>query len=401
LRASAVAFRATIRHTSVEPSKARTDRGGMPWCSRSCGKPFRSHGPWHGSWRKNDGEANAEIDLMSLVIPILGRTPEWIAVAMLLASAAGITLWTAGAIYCDVCRGAKWGRTGALGWAAAVIALFAAWRPIWQPLLAFLGVTTLFLAWWLEQKPSHDRDWHSSVAVLPRAVHTEDAITIENVRNFEYRSLEDFTARFEARTYQLANLKGVDIIFFVWEIDLIGHPVLVFDFGADGRICMSIEMRLRKGQEYSVIRGLYRQQELIFLAADARDVILRRTKHSQGQQAFLYRFAAGTEELRAVFLDYAAAINNLYEKPRWYHVMCTNCTTACYQLPSARWRFDWRVLANGRLDNALYASGRLDRTLPFAELRQLAYLNDAANGAAERAFGDDIRRELERRRHER
>ena len=55
---------------------------------------------------------------------------------------------------------------------------------------------------------------------------------------------------------------------------------------------------------------------------------------------------------------------------------------------------------NGRLDGALYEAGRLDRSLPFLELRLLAYLNDIANQAPEEGFGDHIRRELERRRNE-
>ena len=72
-----------------------------------------------------------------------------------------------------------------------------------------------------------------------------------------------------------------------------------------------------------------------------------------------------------------------------------------YHLPSRRCRCDWRVLANARLDRALHAAGRLDRSLSFPELRRTAYLNDIANRAPEDGFGDHIRRELERRRHER
>jgi predicted acylesterase/phospholipase RssA/CRP-like cAMP-binding protein len=44
-----------------------------------------------------------------------------------------------------------------------------------------------------------------------------------------------------------------------------------------------------------------------------------------------------------------------------------------YHLPSRRCRCDWRVLANARLDRALYAAGRLDRTVPFHELHRIAY----------------------------
>ena len=330
----------------------------------------------------------------------MGLFLEIITDALLLACAA-IAVWMAGAIYYDVCGGTKWGRLVALVWTVGIIAMLWFWRPLWQPIVALLGVESLFLAWWFQQKPSNDRDWDPSVAVLPRAVSDGDSITIENVRNFDYRSLEDYTPRYESRTYHLSNLKGVDVIFFDWGVGLMCHPALVFDVGSDGRICMSIEVRFLKGQDYSIVRSLYRQQELVFVAADERDIILRRTKHSQGQQAYLYRMNSNAEELKRLFRDYAAAINQLYESPRWYHVVCTNCTTTFYQLPSTQRRYDWRVIANGRLDRALYADGRLDRTLPYPELRRLAYINDIANNAPAVGFGDHIRHELERRRHER
>src|SRR5262249_48683206 len=98
-----------------------------------------------------------------------GGLTAWIIAALVLASATAITLWMAGAIYYDLCRGAKWGRWLALGWAVGVVALFARWQPLWQPFAALLGVAALFLYWWLRPKPSHDRDWDPSVAVLPRA----------------------------------------------------------------------------------------------------------------------------------------------------------------------------------------------------------------------------------------
>jgi hypothetical protein len=310
-------------------------------------------------------------------------------------------MWIAGAIYYDVCRGGRSARWVAVGWVAGVIALFAAWQPLWQPFAVLLGMGAIFLTWWLSQEPSLNREWDPSVAVLPRAVRAGDAITIENVRNFDYRSLDDFTPRYETRTVHLGNLHAADIVFFNWGSPWMSHPVLVFDFECDGRLCISIEVRFRKGQNYSILRSLYRQQELIFVVADERDIILRRTKHCQGQVAHLYHFNADRKELRAAFLGYVETINSLCESPRWYHGLCANCTTSFYRLPSRRVRWDWRVIANGRLDKALYEAGRLDRSLPFAELRQFAYVNEIANRAPEGGFGDHIRRELERRRHER
>ena len=326
---------------------------------------------------------------------------EWLVLIPVLAVASAVALWMAGAIYYDVCGARGWGRVAAAAWVVGVAALFALWRPVWQPFAALLGVTALFLAWRLRLKPSHDRDWEPAVAMLPRAARDGDAVTVENVRNFEYRSPDDFTPRYDTRTYRLSNLRGLDVIFFNWGSALMSHPVLVFDFGPDGRVCVSIEVRYRKGQTYSVLRSLYRQQELTFVVADERDVILRRTKYGRPQEAHLYRMNVPPEEVRAAFLDYVGAINSVWAAPRWYHGLTANCTTSFYRLPNSRWRLDWRVLANGRLDRALYADGRLDRTLPFEELRRLARLNDIANAAPEDGFGDHVRRELERRRHER
>jgi hypothetical protein len=331
----------------------------------------------------------------------MGGSVDFIIATLILATAAAITLWMAGAIYYDVCGGGRWGWLLAAGWVGGGVLVFTAWQPLWQPFAVLLGALTLFLAWWYRQRPSHHRDWDPTVAVLPRAVRAGDPVTIENVRNFDYRSLDDFTPRYETRTFHLASVKSADIIFFNWTTPYMCHPVLVFDFGAEGRVCMSIEVRFRKGQNYSVLRSFYRQQELIFLVADERDVILRRTKFARDQKAHLYRLTAGTEELRTAFRDYVDAINSLYDQPRWYHALCANCTTSFYQLPNSRRRCDWRVLANGRLDRALYESGRLDRTVSFPELRRISYLNEIANSAPEDGFGDCIRHELERRRHER
>src|SRR4051794_12099555 len=117
---------------------------------------------------------------------------EWMIVAPMIAVAAAVTLWMAGAIGFDVCDGGRPGPAAAAAWFGGVAALFSFWQPLWQPFLALLIFAAIFFAGWLRQKPRHDRDWDPSVAVLPRAIRDGDTITIANLRNFDYRSLEDF-----------------------------------------------------------------------------------------------------------------------------------------------------------------------------------------------------------------
>src|SRR5262245_43330880 len=147
---------------------------------------------------------------------------EWVIVA----GSAAITLWIAGAVYFDVCKGGTRGRLAAAAWSCVVLGLFVVWQPLWQPFALLMGVWGAFLVWWLRQKPSQHRDWEPAVAVLPRVVRTDDLLTIENVRNFEYRSENDVARRYETRTFHLSNLRSADIIFFSWGSAWMTHPVL-------------------------------------------------------------------------------------------------------------------------------------------------------------------------------
>jgi hypothetical protein len=131
-----------------------------------------------------------------------------LAVLLMGTIALGMVLWMAGAIYFDVGCGARWSWLPAVAWCLLMAVLFAVWRPLWCPYAALLAAALVFLGWWLSLKPSHDRPWDASVAVLPRAVRRGDVVTIENVRNNAYRSYEDFKIRYETRSYHLVNSKA-------------------------------------------------------------------------------------------------------------------------------------------------------------------------------------------------
>ena len=136
-------------------------------------------------------------------------------------------------------------------------------------MFAFFGI----VAWWLTIQPRLDRDWKPEVAVLENAVIDGEHVTIHNVRNFDYRAETDFTPRYDTRAYDLSQLRGLDLFVTYWGSPLIAHPILSFDFGDQGHICFSIETRTERGESYSAVRGFYRQFELIYVAADERDVI--------------------------------------------------------------------------------------------------------------------------------
>lgn len=308
--------------------------------------------------------------------------------------ASPIVAWLAGAIYYDVLGASKQAKWAAIAWAMLWTVAFLLWAPVWKPLALLLITLALFLAWWLRLRPSQQRDWDPHFAQVASIVMHGDVLTIHNVRNSEYHGVREGTARYETRTYRLSNLRGVDALILTWGSPWMSHPMFVFDFGPDGRICMSIEVRYRQGQRFHLLRTLFRQQELMYVVSDERDAILRRTKFMANHTLYLYRMDADDLSIRRFFLDYATSINRLAAAPRWYHGLTTNCTTSIYAQGRGHIQWDWRLLWNGTLDERLYELKFFDQRLPFARLKDLSRVNEVANAAPETGFGDYLRANL-------
>ncbi|MCB2147087.1 MAG: DUF4105 domain-containing protein [Deltaproteobacteria bacterium] len=249
----------------------------------------------------------------------------------------------------------------------------------------FLVLFALVLAaWWLLIPPSNDRNWQPDVAVLPWAEIQEHRVTVHHIRNVDYRTETDYTVRHYDRSFDLRELRSLDLFLVYWGSPSIAHTMLSFGFADGSFLCFSIETRKEVGEQYSAIKGFFKQFELTYVVADERDVVRLRTNYRIGEDVYLYRLKAPMAFARKVLLDYLREVNILREHPEWYRAMLTNCTTSILRHttpfnPGAR--FDWRLIANGYLDEMLYERGQIDRTLPFAELKQRSLINPRAQAA--------------------
>jgi hypothetical protein len=282
-----------------------------------------------------------------------------------------------------------------LGIVAFVAAVRLRHRPF-GPILALLACAAPVFLWWPTITPHNDRRWQSDMAETPWAEISGDVVTLNNFRNTERRSLTDFTPRWETRRFQLSSLRHLDFYMVYWGSPHICHTMMTFDFGAEGRVCASIEARRGWDETtYSPLAGIFRHYELLYVLGDERDLVRRRTAPGSEDQTYLFRISAPPEIVRAIFLDYLKSANALHKRAGWYHSLTTNCSTLIRKHvsaihPATPW--DWRIMANGHLDEFLYAEGYIDRTLPLAELKARSLINAAAR-SADRApdFSDRIR----------
>jgi hypothetical protein len=268
-----------------------------------------------------------------------------------------------------------------VGFALGSLSVLALLRPFRRAALIVLLALALVIGWWLLIPASNDRDWYPDVARLSRATVDGNRLTIQNVRDFDYRSETDYTERWETRTFDLDGLKGVDLFLSFWGPTLIAHTIASWEFADGSHLAISIEARKAKGQSYSAVRGFFRQFGLYYVVADERDVIRLRTNY-RGERVYLYRTTMPAA--RALLLDYLADVNRLAEHPRWYNALTHNCsTTIRYHVqhvsPGRPW--DWRILANGYVDELAYERGAIDTKLPFAELRAHSDVTERAKAA--------------------
>lgn len=327
------------------------------------------------------------------------RAGTFVGLVLLGLAMAIATGWGALALF-YLAPGSEAGRS-ALAWGFATIGLgsaigLAVRRMRRAALIGFAVAFALVLVVWGRATPSNDRVWQPDVAVLPYATFEGDLVTVHNIRNFEYRSETDFTPAYYDRTFDLRKLDRVDLVASYWMGPAIAHLLLSFGFG-DDHLAISIEVRKEESESYSSIAGFFRQYELVYVAADERDVIRLRTNYRKNppEDVYLFRVIGSQENARRVFLQYMRDMNELRAHPRFYNTLTTNCTTmilANTTVNPGRLPYSWKILLSGYTPEYAYEMGRLDRSLPFAELRKRVHVNAAAQ-AADRApdFSQRIR----------
>ena len=284
---------------------------------------------------------------------------------------------------------------------AAAFAAFTIWA-VWLSrrrrmhaiaIVLFLGV----VVWWIAIPPSHDRNWRPEVAVMPRVVVDGDRVHLTGVRNFDYRTRNDFTVRYEEREVLLSHLTALDFYVSYFTEGPVGHTFLSFIFDNAPPLSISIETRPEVGEGFAPVASLFKQFELIYVVGDERDLVRVRTNY-RGERVYLYRLNTSPDDARRLLMIYLARINELADHSEFYNLLTNSCTINIVRYANAAGRsgrLDIRHVLNGLIDGYLYYSGRIDTELPFDELRRRSQINEAAlaaGGAAD--FSERIRAAL-------
>src|SRR5271170_5724923 len=319
---------------------------------------------------------------MSSLRSFLCRPLGWLIAIIVFLCQALLISWATLAIYYSNLPWA--GMRLALAAAFAAFTIWAIWfsrqrRMSVMVIVLFLGV----VAWWISIRPSHDRNWRPEVAVMPRAVIDGDRVHLTGVRNFDYRTRNDFTVRYEERELQLSHLTALDFYVSYFTEGPVGHTFVSFIFDNAPPLSISIETRPEVGEGFAPVASLFKQFELIYVVGDERDIVGLRANH-RAEPVYLYRLNTSAADARRLLLIYLERINELADRPEFYNLLTNSCTINIVRYANAAGRgggVDVRHYLNGLIDAYLYESGRIDTSLPFDELRRRSLINEAANAA--------------------
>lgn len=263
-----------------------------------------------------------------------------------------------------------------------------------------LLLAILLLLFWISIRPSNDRDWALDQVVLPYAEMEGDGVRVHNIRNFTYRSVQDYDVSYYDKTY---NLNDIESLWYVVEpfSDWKGaaHTFLSFGFKGSEFVGISVEIRKEKGEKFSSLHGLLKQYELMYVIGDERDLIKLRSNFRK-DDVYLYPVRAPKEKIRELFVSMIGRANELREKPEFYNTLTNTCTTNIVSHINAiapkKIPFSPKILLPGYSDQLAYDLDLIDTDQSFEQARARYRINERAMRYADSLdFSVKIREELD------
>ena len=236
-------------------------------------------------------------------------------------------------------------------------------------------------------RPSNARDWTADQKTLPSATFDGPLVTIRNIRNFQYESVDRYTPAWYDKTFDLRNLESAWLVVEPFGGPLAAHTFVSFGFGGKDFVAISVEIRKEKGETFSPVKGLLRQYEVMYVVGDERDLIKLRSNYRK-DQVYLYPMRTTRERMRAMFVSMLKRANDLAGHPEFYNTLTNTCTTNLVRHVNAlipgRIPLHPAVFFPGYSDRLAYKLGLIDTTLPFDKARELFHINSRAE-----TFADD------------
>lgn len=199
----------------------------------------------------------------------------------------------------------------------------------------------------LVTKPSNNRLWVKDMRELSFAVLNDQNVTLNNIRNNNYRSTDDFDVRYYQDVFDVKKLKKAYLVTDPFG-NLASHTMLDFEFEGGQKVVLSVEIRREEGEVFENLKGMFRGYELYYVWSSEADVIKLRTNYRM-DNVYMYPLDMSVENVQKLFVEAIKRTNELKDNPEFYNLLFNNCTTNLAEMLQKVYDkkiiVDWRYLA--------------------------------------------------------
>ncbi|MFC7291992.1 DUF4105 domain-containing protein [Hirschia litorea] len=211
--------------------------------------------------------------------------------------------------------------------------------PATSALIAVFLILLFATLYGVSRPAKHDRDFVEHLSRLPHVELREKAFEVSPTRNWSYDRngpLEKIW-RSEPVAHDFGDLKQV---WFLVEphpgMDAMAHTLVLFEFSDDRLLGLTIEARREVDEKYSAFEGNWGKFELLYVWADARDLVLRRAIYLD-KNVEIYPLSISLEQSISFLKAMLAQTRRIENKARLYNTLFSNCTNELGKHGGLKW----------------------------------------------------------------
>lgn len=235
----------------------------------------------------------------------------------------------------------------------------------------------LFLTLYGVSRPAkHDRDFVEHLSRLPHIEMEEGGFSVAPIRNWSYlpEGPLDRQWRELPTGYNYEDLKGM---WFLVEphpgMKAMAHTLVLFEFSDDRLLGLTIEARRETHEKYSAWQGNWGKFELLYVWANARDLVQRRTIHL-GKNVEIYPIDLETDDVQSFLQTMLKETQRIEEKPRHYNTLFSNCTNELGKNANIGWHYSF--ITTGYASKHLHSIGLIENQDAFPVMKQKADMTE-------------------------
>ncbi len=190
-------------------------------------------------------------------------------------------------------------------------------------------------------EPRLDRTWVDNLAVMPKIELSQGSFALDHVADWSYSP--EGPAQKDVVTF--ANtFDDLRNVWFVVEPqpggEYAAHTLILFEFGGDRIVGLTVEARLEQGETYDAVQGALNKFELSYIWATARELLTRRVTFLD-KDVYVYPLRLDETQKRNFLRSLLEGTIDVSTQPRFYNTLFSNCTNELAKVAGLGWHYSW------------------------------------------------------------